>query len=219
MPTATDPLLTGIQGIHRAITRALSVLVDESKRLGDWEGVDRKTTEGFRLYAHTFCDLLHAHHDGEEEIGFPRLRANLSPEVEATLTRQHQDMLGAHHAIQTLVAAPLPWPRETWRGVHRAASLLLPGWIAHRDAEEKWMAEATKEFSLAEKADLAKALEQHGMAHAGPGSLVVPFIIYNLEGPDRAAMCTRFPFILKSILVPYVWRGTYRPMLPFLLPR
>ena len=219
MPTATCPLLTGIQGIHRVITRALSVLVEESKRLGERDSVDKKTTEGFRLYAHTFCDLLHAHHDGEEEIGFPRLGASLSDGTVAMLARQHQDMLGAHHAIQTFVAAPLPWPRGTWRGVHRAASSLVPGWIAHRDEEEKLIAVASKVLSKAEKAALAKDLEQHGMERAGPGPLVVPFIIYNLEGKDRAEMCTLFPFIVKSILVPYVWRGTYKPMLPFLFPR
>jgi len=219
MPTATDPLLTGIQGIHRAITRALSVLVEESRKFGSQDSVDHKITEGFRLYAHTFCDLLHAHHDGEEEIGFPRLRAQLSAEAVATLAGQHQDMLPAHHAIQTFVAAPIPWPQETWRGIHRAALSLMPGWIAHRDAEEKLIAEASKDFSPREKAALAKDLEAHGMAHAGPGPLVVPFIIYNLEGKDRAAMCSLFPFILKGVLVPYVWRGAYKPMLPFLFPR
>jgi hemerythrin-like domain-containing protein len=219
MSTPFDPLINGIRGVHRALTRALTVMQEASGRWGEQPDVDRKTTEGFRLYAHTFCDLLHAHHDGEEEIGFPRLRANLPAEAIATLARQHQEMLQAHHAIQTLVAAPVPWPRETWQGLHQATASLLPGWLAHRDEEERLIALAAQVLSVAERRTLAKELEAHGMAHAGPAPLVVPFLIYNLAGRDREELCALFPFLLKGILVPYLWRGRYKPMLPFLHPR
>ena len=219
MPNTSDPLLTGIRGVHRALTRALSVLAEESRRFGELADVEKKTTEGFRLFAHTYCDLLHAHHDGEEEIGFTRLQETLPRDAIATLTRQHHGMLQAHHAMQTLVAAPIPWPRETWQGIHRVATSLMPEWTVHRDAEERWIAEASQALSPAERAALAKDLEAHGMAHAGPGPLVVPFILYNLAGKDREEMGALFPFVLKAILVPYLWRGRYKPMLPFLCPR
>ena len=73
-------------------------------------------------------------------------------------------------------------------------------------------------MSPPERADLAKALEKHGISDAGPGERVVPFILYNLEGKDRAAMRARFPFYLKDILIPFIWRSEYKAMEPFFCP-
>jgi hypothetical protein len=211
--------MTGIQGIHRALTRALNVLVDESRQFGIEEQVDGKRTEGFRMYARTFCDLLHAHHDGEEELGFIHLRSILSPEDMVAFDHEHEVMLEALHALQTYVAAPAPWDSSHWLGLHRAASSLLVGWEDHRKNEEQQMARASMRMSHDERVRLAKELERFGIANAGPGHRVVPFILYNLEGKDREAMGSRMPFFLKGILVPFFWRANYRPMRPFLFPR
>lgn len=219
MTLPSDPLMTGIQGIHRALSRALNVLVDESWQFGNEELLDGKRTEGFRMYARTFCDLLHAHHDGEEELGLIHLRSILSPEDMIALDREHEVMLEALHALQTCVAAPTPWDASHWRRLHKAAAELLRGWEAHRANEEIQMAKASAKMTEEERVHLAAALEQFGIANAGPGERVVPFILYNLEGKDREEMGSRLPFFMKGILVPFFWRSTYRPMRPFLFPR
>ena len=219
MSLQTDPLMTVIQGVHRALTRALNVLVDESMQFRTEEQVDGKRTEGFRMYARTFCDLMHAHHDGEEELAFVHIRSILSAKDMVALDREHEVMLEALHALQTYVAAPAPWDSSHWWGLHRAASALLSGWEAHRLNEETQMAKASVLMSRDERVRLAKALELFGIANAGPGHRVVPFILYNLEGEDREAMGSRMPFFMKGILVPFFWRVNYRPMLPFLFPR
>ena len=219
MSFQTDPLMSGIQGIHRALSRALKVLIDESRQFGTQERVDLKRTEGFRMYARTFCDLLHAHHDGEEAIGFSLLHTKMSGEDLSGLETEHTDMLDALHALQTFVAAPAPWDGSHWRGVHRAASALRAGWQVHQGNEEIYMAKVSAKLSPEERARLARELETFGITHAGPGNRVVPFILYNLEGKDREDMGSRLPFFLKGILVPFFWRANYRPMQPFLFPR
>jgi hemerythrin-like domain-containing protein len=219
MSIHSDPLMSGIQGIHRALTRALTVLIDESRQFGTDGRVELKRTEGFRMYARTFCDLLHAHHDGEEAIGFTHLRTNMSGEDLEGLEQEHGAMLDALHALQTYVAAPAPWDGVHWRGVHRAATTLQSLWEAHQRNEELYLEKASAGMTHEQRARLAHELETYGLTHAGPGNRVVPFILYNLEGKDRQAMGSRLPFFLKGVLVPFFWRADYRPMQPFLFPR
>jgi len=42
-------------------------------------------------------------------------------------------------------------------------------------------------------------------------------MFYNLEGKDREAFMKPFPMIVKKVLVPIIWKGQWKPMIPFFL--
>ena len=69
----------------------------------------------------------------------------------------------------------------------------------------------------AEQVNLAARFAEHGKKNAGPGPLALPFLFYNLEGTDREGFLMHFPWIVKKVLVPIIWRGKWKPMSPFLL--
>jgi hypothetical protein len=64
---------------------------------------------------------------------------------------------------------------------------------------------------------LSKQFAEHGRQHMAPGSLVVPFLLYNLSVEERAIFARPMPFFLTRVLVPVVWRKRWAPMKPFLL--
>ena len=52
---------------------------------------------------------------------------------------------------------------------------------------------------------------------SNPATLILPFIIYNLEGKDREEFVSDMPWILKKFLVPVIWKKKWQKMKPFLL--
>ena len=48
-------------------------------------------------------------------------------------------------------------------------------------------------------------------------NLVLPFLIYNLEGAERDEFTNDMPWILKKFIVPIVWKSKWEKMRPFLL--
>jgi len=50
-----------------------------------------------------------------------------------------------------------------------------------------------------------------------PATLVLPFLIYNLEGSDREEFTSEMPWILKNFVIPIIWKKKWQKMKPFLL--
>ena len=60
-------------------------------------------------------------------------------------------------------------------------------------------------------------LSKHGKSMSEPANLILPFLIYNLEGSDRDEFTNDMPWILKKFVVPIIWKSKWEKMKPFLL--
>ena len=72
-------------------------------------------------------------------------------------------------------------------------------------------------LSSKEQIELGEKVGKHGRSMSKPATLVLPFLIYNLEGSDREEFTSRMPWILKKFVVPVIWKKKWEKMKPFLL--
>ena len=91
-------------------------------------------------------------------------------------------------------------------------------WVEHRDEEEK-IVELNMEPTISsnEQIELNDKLSKHGQNMSEPATLILPFLIYNLEGSDRDEFTIDMPWILKRFIVPVIWKSKWSKMKPFLL--
>jgi hypothetical protein len=58
---------------------------------------------------------------------------------------------------------------------------------------------------------------EHGVKHAVPPYLTVPFLLYNLSPEDRLVFSEGIPAEVLQNLVPIVWKAKWESMIPYLL--
>ncbi len=202
--------------IHKVMTRALSVSLQFSQEAGpqpDWR-------EGFRRYEQTFYTSILSHHDGEDEISFPFFRSKLPGGPFETLSQQHQQMIPLLQKINDWCnRGSTAWEAASLAGLHSAVSDLNDLWHNHIPIEESHFSpqECARLLTPEENARLDGQLAGHAAQHSLPSEHVLPFVLYNLEGDDRAAMALSFPPVISQQLVPVVWKSAWEPMQPFLL--
>ena len=85
--------------------------------------------------------------------------------------------------------------------------------------EEEKIVELNMEptISSIEQIELNDKLSKHGQNMSEPATLILPFLIYNLEGSDRDEFTIDMPWILKRFIVPVIWKSKWSKMKPFLL--
>ena len=219
--TEHDPLAKGLLTIHAIITRGLSVSLDSCTRYGGDSEAWAREAAGFKMFVSALRAVLHSHHLAEDEIMFPYFRDRLGGAPFDRLLREHEKMAALLEAIA-------PSERKITPGATAASELgeireLLGDidslWGPHIAVEEEsFSAEKLHAVVAArEQRRLVRSMESHGKDHAGPVSIVLPFLFYNLDGADRAAFQASFPRVLTKVLVPLVWRNLWKPMRPFLL--
>ncbi len=111
------------------------------------------------------------------------------------------------------------WEPSALGDSHSAVNDLNDLWHNHIPIEEKYFSpqECERMLTPEENARLEGAMGKHAAEHAMPNELVVPFVLYNLEPDDRAAMAFSYPPVITQQLVPVVWKQAWAPMQPFLL--
>lgn len=202
--------------IHRAITRALAVCLQQSQGSGPAE----PQRQGFSAYARALAVLLHAHHAGEDEIAFPFWRARFPAGAFDELTEQHQRMIPMIDHLQRWAEQGADaWQADALNGLRGTLAELQALWLAHIALEEATVGPENAKTYLtpAENELLGRQLAEHGQAHSQPAELVMPFIVYNLAGADREDFLGILPPVLASQLIPIVWKPVWQPMNPFLL--
>jgi len=202
--------------IHKAITRGLDVSLQHVRGSTLVEDQQR----GFETYVRALTILLHAHHAGEDELGFPFWRIRLPDGPFDTLTEQHRQMIAFIERIEGwLGAGPAAWQSEALSELHHALADLQALWQTHIDLEETTIGpDSSRQYlSPAENEQLARQLSEHGQAYAQPSELVLPFVIYNLSGTDREEFIQVLPPVIPQQLVPHAWKAAWSPMMPFLL--
>ena len=101
----------------------------------------------------------------------------------------------------------------------RALSRMVEIWQPHIAKEETDFSPevAAELMSPSEHIEMSQKSAAHSQEHAQPAPLAVPFLLYNLEGDDRAYFLTVMPHEVTQHLVPVVWKDEWAPMKPFLL--
>jgi hemerythrin-like domain-containing protein len=211
----TSPIAESLLRIHKIISRALDVSIQKCDEYLGKQGMPPDEASGFLLYVTTLKRIAHSHHLTEDDIAFPYFRDKLK----APYTRLEED----HQAMaRILVDLDKYLSGISSGGVDRLREVLGEFeklWGPHiRIEEDHFNADRLKAIAgMREQEFLLTRITEHGSKNSGPVSLALPFLFFNLEGTDREAFMTAFPWIVKEVLVPIIWRGYWKPMSPFLL--
>jgi hypothetical protein len=213
--TEISPFVAGLRSIHRIITRGLNVSIEKCDGYLGKKGMASRETVGFSKYATTLKWVIHSHHLTEDEIVFPYFKDR----VEAPYTR-----LGDDHQAMTriLVKLDICLPEVSSGGIAELREVLGELdmlWGPHKSIEEECFTTEKLQpvMRIQEQVNLAKKFADHGSRNSGPAPLAVPFMFYNLDAKNREDFMRMFPWIVKKVLVPVVWREKWKPISPFLL--
>ncbi len=216
-----DTLVDNLHRIHRVISRALRITVAHGEQFAEDGFRDVATRRGFIDYARCLVLLLRAHHDGEEQLLFPRLRGAVDDATLAELQSQHEELVMAlDHARDATDRAEAGEPSSDWLDdLVSALAIIEPRWQQHLLTEERTATQAVFDalMSRDEQVALMRALSEHGQKHGHIPQLAVPFALYNLDAADRAALQRLIPPQVTQELMPGPWRAQWLPMQPFLL--
>lgn len=205
-----------LRRIHKAITRALdiSLITSQNKILNE------KIRQGFITYQRVLTIILHAHHDGEEQISFPFWLHKFPEGKFNILKEQHYQISDALNQLDRWIkVAFILHNQDEMNKLNKILIRLQEQWIKHIELEEETIGpvNAAKYLTRTENEELSQKLAEYGQFHAQPSELVLPFIIYNLDGSDRNEYLKILPNVIVQDLIPYAWKNAWAPMTPFLL--
>jgi hemerythrin-like domain-containing protein len=202
--------------IHKVITRALDISLQNSQNTGPAE----EHRQGFSTYVRVLTILLHSHHASEDELAFPFWQTRLPAGPFTKLYDQHREMITYLEQIENwLGAGQAAWQADSLSGLAHTLTDLQTLWHTHIDLEEATIGPENSRQYLTpdENAQLSKQLAEYSQAHSQPGELVMPFVVYNLSGADRAEFVKPLPPVMVQQLIPFAWKAAWTPMTPFLL--
>ena len=210
-------LSKGLDLIHRVLSRPLDIGISHIDSCISSKKVDMENHEGFRDYISSLTTVFNAHHHGEDEILFPTFEKKNNNADFSILKKQHKEL----HPLVVQITAKIDVDNPSLNQYQEIRNLLKETkdlWIKHRDEEEQLVElEIEPVISLAEQIELNNKLSKHGQSMSEPANLVLPFLIYNLEGAERDGFTNDMPWILKKFIVPIVWKSKWEKMRPFLL--
>ena len=203
--------------LHEAISRSLEVTKLKCKEYILPSGKpDQATQDSFILYVTTMGVVINAHHIGEDDIIFPKLR-NALPQAPF-------DELANEHKIMDEVLAELRQTVETSTGDFFSSLLdtvtrLIALWLPHIAKEKQYIYSPEITAALMSPEEHVKMLQEtsaHAMEQGNP-ALMLPFVLRNLNPEDRKAFARILPLEMTQTLIPTVWKPQWAPMLPFML--
>jgi hypothetical protein len=202
-----------LQRIHRVITRGLAVSQENCRTFVESGFPDAIIAEGFWKYCLGLEANARGHHATEDDLFFPYLRDRLPDADFGSLVAEHEEM---HDILDEMKAA-----REagSLADMERALAKMDSLWYSHIAVEEDILRPevAAEIMTVPETIDMAQKAAAHSQEHAQPAPLAVPFLLYNLEGDDRAYFLNALPEQVTQQLVPIVWKDEWAAMKPFLL--
>lgn len=201
--------------IHKVITRGLVVSIKHSQG----NGPEQAHRDGFRSYVRALVALLHGHHLGEDEIAFPFWKGRVSHEDLDKLYQQHQAMLPLLEKVEAWMENVAAWESTLLAELNDVFRELDALWHGHITLEESVLGpdNSAELLSPEENLQLSQRLAAHGQQHSQPSELVLPFVLYNLDGADRQAMMANLPAELTAHVIPVVWKAAWEPMQQFFL--
>jgi hemerythrin-like domain-containing protein len=206
--------------IHRVISRGLIVSVTKGADFMQAGFPDPWMRKGYTDFTQSLATVLNAHHLGEDEIAFPYLRGKITAAPYERLARSHQEI------VALLDSAGKALPPVAEKGDQAELAELLDVlrkisniWRPHIQTEEFYFSDEALAAAVSpeEQERLSEAMARHGQEHAAPPALALPFVLFNLEAQDRAAMAASLPATVVEELIPKVWKEQWAAMKPFLL--
>lgn len=213
--TRSDLMAQSLLRIHMGLRRTLDTIVRVSAA-----PVPENDRTAFADFCGRFTRFLHVHHDGEEEIIFPKVvevskRASL-PEYASNVASwraDHEKLLGALRAFETATAQfRTGGSIETLqRTAVDVREILFP----HLAAEEAALDGAAIAKLL--RADEVRELEvesaEHGQRVGGPRVLVL--LVHALTDDEQKAQFSEMPWIVRKLLLKRIWARGFRDCLKY----
>jgi hemerythrin-like domain-containing protein len=192
--------------LHRVFREALGAA---APLVGSVAPGDTDRAEVVGSYYFNVLELLHAHHDGEDALVWPRL-IERSPGEAETIQHVAGQHAGVFESLQTAHALLAEWRTDPQvdSGAQLAASLATLGatLAAHLDEEERVILPiASRHMTPAEWGELPA----HGMQHFGGDKpwLILGLIQEQMSAEQVAGMEAQMPPPLRDF-----WTGDGRPM-------
>ena len=166
MTEAVSPPLadtSDMKGMHRVFRDAVSSAI---AYIGSTNPQDKQRVELVATYFDNVLRLLHAHHEGEDELLTPRLVQRCTADEAAEVTRvaaQHHDVLGTLNEAEAAIAAWRGAPSlESAVAASTAVAALASPLTSHLDDEEKTVLPIAGRYITAPEWG---ELPAHGMQH------------------------------------------------------
>lgn len=211
----TNPIVKGLFTIHRVITRGLRTSIQKCDEYLGKKGVPPEEAAGFTMYLSSLRYITHSHHLGEDEIAYPIFRELIEAPYNH-LMDDHVKISSLLNRLEQLLSG------ISFSEIGNLRSLLVEIenlWLPHiRIEEDNFTPERiNKVLEMEKQLKIVEKMSSHGIKNSGPGQSSVPFLFYNLEGQEREDFMMHFPWIVKKVLVPIIWKGQWKQMKPFLL--
>ncbi len=215
----TPLLAQKLARVHKAITRGFTVGTAKGLEFAQHGFPDPETRQGYIDYIQSLISVIAAHHAGEDEILFPLLKERFPSATYDQLSADHHEievMVDALRATMVDVAGQVAEAAlsRLGDGLRRITAI----WMPHIQTEEAFLSQEAFIVAIGQKLQgrADSALAKHAQEHATP-ALTLPFVLFNLDGEDRAAIAASMPDMIVQELIPKAWREQWAPMLPFLL--
>lgn len=208
--TEVNPINQGLVMIHRIISRGIKHAIEKSR---EFANSSSGNAQGLLLYITALRNIIHSHHMGEDDIVFPYFLDKLS----APYARLEAD----HQVFAEIIDEIDGHLKEINTGnVANIAELLEKMdvlWGPHIKLEEEYFTAGrlNELMSKEEQERLVQYVSKHGQKNAGPGYLILPFVIYSLDTSERAWI-SDLPWFVRKIMVPVIWKNKWKPMQPYL---
>ena len=214
-------LASDLIAIHKVITRALDVAVDVNVSAFEKRAAGRSGFDGYILYVECLLRQLHEHHSNEDIVVFPLLRDLLPDAPYDLLMTQHTEMIHEVEQVESTITALKAGKHAADAQAQLLGNLqdLRARWVDHIAEEEANFGpdRIPPAISMMDRVRIGKAAARYAQRHSFPLSLMLPFMLYNLQGQDRATMLQTIPGFLHKFFVPVLWRRRWEPMRPHLL--
>jgi hemerythrin-like domain-containing protein len=213
--TEISPVIGGLLRIHKVISRGLYISIMKCDELLGKKSISPVEAEGFSMYINTLKWVTHSHHLSEDEIVFPLFKDN----IEAPYNRLKDDHNAMSHILDMLDQSLLEITPASVGRLRQVLDEFDKLWVPHIKIEEQNFTTKKLEpvMGMKEQVTLVEKLAEHSRKNSGKGQLTVPFLFYNLEGKEREEFMSNFPWIVRKVLVPVIWKGQWKPMSPYLI--
>lgn len=214
--------------MHNIIRRNLDIIVQYNLEV---KCRDDETQQ--KLFV-DFCSLLmstiHGHHLTEEECVFPTMSKGCNIDLEhfvsdhKELNKIWDDIIEKLKSLSSLItdkgkSIPDSSSTDVMEGLIQAQNLfkkMQEEMIPHLKAEEDLINTelVQKHFSISEMKRIEQQIAKVARNHVNDASTDFAFIYYSLNDEEREIMNAKFPWIVTSILLPYIWKRRWSRFIP-----
>ena len=207
--------------LHKAMTRGIDVSLENINKFLKVGELDNLNREGFLNYVQSFSWVLHGHHLVEDEKIFPYFRDRLPEVPYPQLIKEHEIF---NLGLQEINSATNNLKSNN--NELNSLKLLKSGferldniWINHIGIENTQLYVMIRSLNM-EPGEMSKIeYESRGFfqEHSGPGYMVIPFVLYNLNQKDRKVITQGFPDEITDKLLLGDWKNKWISMQPYFL--